>query len=232
MAKGPEASPLLARRSLNRYYATLEGSAVELRAVAKRMDCSLNDVYIAVLCGGLARYHERMGMPVASIPLAMPVSIRRPEDPIDSNRFVGARIAAPLSATDVAERAGRIRAAVLEVRAEPALGAFNVLAPVAGRLPMWLLSSLVKVPPSDVQASNFPTWTEPRYLGRAKLLSTFNFGPLALSALMSVMVTYSGNFNIGLNIDPVAVSEPSTLVELIANELDLLLSPSPIAVGS
>ena len=34
MAKGPAASPLLARRSLGRYYATLEGSAVELRAVA------------------------------------------------------------------------------------------------------------------------------------------------------------------------------------------------------
>ncbi len=230
MAKGSVPSPLLTRRTLRRYYGTIQGETNALRDAAKRLECSLNDLYVACLCGGLGRYHERMGIPVGSIPLAMPVSIRRPEDPIDTNRFVGARIEAPLLPADVGERAALIRARVRQVRAEPALGAVNALAPALSALPMWLLTSVVPVEPSDVQASNFPTWPETRYLGNGRLLTTYNFGPLALSALMTVMVTYDGTFDIGLNLDAGAISDPAALTELIGAEFNEVVSPSRIEV--
>jgi diacylglycerol O-acyltransferase len=230
MASGPAPSPLLARRGLRRHYGTLAGPADQLRAAAKRMDCSLNDVYVAVLCGGLGRYHERMGMPVASLPLAMPVSVRRPEDPLDSNRFAAVRIEAPLAVTDPAERVQLIGERVRRARAEPAMTAFNTLAPAASMLPPWLLSSVLAIPPSDVQASNIRSWQETRYLGSAVLTRTFNFGPLAMSALMSVLVTLGETFDIGLSIDCDAVREPAALVELIGAELDALVTPGQIEV--
>jgi hypothetical protein len=59
---------------------------------------------------------------------------------------------------------------------------------------------------------------------------TFNFGPLAMSALMSVLVTLGETFDIGLSIDRDAVREPATLVELIGAELEALLTPSRIEV--
>jgi diacylglycerol O-acyltransferase len=228
MASGPTPSPLLARRGLRRYYGTVSGSTNQLRDAAKRMECSLNDVYIAALCGAVGRYHERMGLPVESIPLAMPVSVRRPDDPIDSNRFVGARIEAPLAVADVSERAKLIHERVVAVRSEPALGAISVFAPVASLLPMWVLTSVLTLQPSDVQASNIPSWTESQYLGSAKLISTYSFGPLAMSALMSVLATYDDDFDIGLNIDPDAFSDPSALVEMIAAEFEALVSPGQI----
>jgi diacylglycerol O-acyltransferase / wax synthase len=230
MATGPTPSPLFARRGLRRHYGTVSGSTNELRDAAKRMECSLNDVYIAALCGGVGRYHERMGLPVASIPLAMPVSLRRPDDPIDTNRFVGARIDAPTAVADVAERAKLIHERVLAVRSEPALGAISVLAPAASLLPMWLLTSVLAIQPSDVQASNIPSWTETQYLGSAVLTATFSFGPLAMSAVMSVMATYDDNFDIGLNIDADAVSDPGALVELIGAEFEALVSSGQIEV--
>jgi WS/DGAT/MGAT family acyltransferase len=230
LAPGPAPSPLLARRGLRRHYGTVGGPAAELRAAAKRMDCSFNDVYVAVLCGGLGRYHERMGMPVKSLPLAMPVSVRRPEDPLDSNRFAAVRIEAPLAVTDPAERAQLIGEQVRRARAEPAMTAFNAVAPAASMLPSWLLSSVLAIPPSDVQASNIRSWQETRYLGSAALTRTYNFGPLAMSALMSVLVTLGETFDIGLSIDCEAVREPAALVELVGAELDALVTPSRIEV--
>ncbi len=230
MSPEPAPSPLLARRGLRRHYGTVAGPADELRAAAKRMDCSFNDVYVAVLCGGLGRYHERMGMPVKSVPLAMPVSVRRPEDPLDSNRFAAVGIDAPLAVTDPGERAQLIGEQVRRARAEPALTAFNALAPAASMLPPWLLTSVLAIPPSDVQASNIRSWPQTRYLGSAAVTRTFNFGPLAMSAIMSVLATYSETFDIGLSIDRDAVREPAALVELIGAELDALVTPSRIEV--
>jgi hypothetical protein len=108
--------------------------------------------------------------------------------------------------------------------------AFNAVAPAASMLPSWLLSSVLAIPPSDVQASNIRSWQETRYLGSATLTRTYNFGPLAGSALMSVLVTLGETFDVGLSIDSDAVREPTALVELIGAELEALVTPSRIEV--
>lgn len=230
MAAGPTPSPLLARRGLRRALSTISGPTQSLRAAAKRMDVSLNDAYLAALCGGIGRYHDRMGLPVGSIPLALPVSIRKPDDPVDSNRFVGARIAAPLAVPELEERARQIRALVAQARTEPALTAVTALAPVASMVPMWLTMSLLGGQPADVQASNIPSWTRTQYLGPAALTATYSFGPLAMSAAMVVLATYDGDFDIGINVDADAVTDPVLLTELIAAEFDELIGPGQVEV--
>src|SRR6202012_1999316 len=103
---------------------------------------------------------------------ALPVSIRKPDDPIDNNRFVGARIAAPLSIDTLEDRARHIRELVGQARTEPALTAFAARAPAASMMPMWLTMSLLGGQPADVQASNIPSWTQTHYLGRAARTAT------------------------------------------------------------
>lgn len=230
LTAGPAPSPLLARRGLRRRVATISGPKQALRSAAKRMDVSLNDAYLAALCGGLGAYHDRLGLPVGTIPLALPVSIRKPDDPIDSNRFVGARIAAPLSIPALDERARRIRELVGQARTEPALTAFTALAPAASMVPMWLTMSLLGGQPADVQASNIPSWTRTQYLGPASLTATYSFGPLAISAVMAVLATYDDDFDLGLNLDTDAVKDPELLVTLIATEFDELIGPGQLEV--
>jgi diacylglycerol O-acyltransferase len=225
-----EPSPLLARRGLRRHWASVQGPVAELRAASHKLGCSLNDAYIAALCGGLGAYHEQLGTPVSEIPLALPVSIRRPEDPPDTNRFVGVRIAAPIGVSDIAERAGLIGERIRKARSEPALTAISALAPAISLMPLWLVSSLGSTQVSDVQASNLPSWPTRRYLGTAKLTATISFGPTAMSAMMSVLANYGGSFDIGLNIDVDAVAEPARLVCLVGEEFAQLIAPSQVEV--
>ena len=231
MTESPaDPSPLFARRGLRRYYGAVQGSTADLKAGAKRLNCSLNDAYIAALSGGIGRYHQGRGAAVDAIPLAMPVSTRRPDDPVDTNRFVGVRIAAPISEPDLAERARLVGERVQRAREEPALEALSSIAPVAGLLPMWLITSLAGSQHSDVQASNIASWPDPQYLGRAKVLGTLTFGPLAMSAMMVVLITYGGHFDVGFNIDTESIDDPAELVRLVGEEFQTLVGPGHVDV--
>jgi hypothetical protein len=123
-------SPLLRRRSLATRTHVLELPLTELRAAAKTVSASVNDAYLAALCGGLGRYHEVLGVPVDALPLALPVSLRSGADPASGNRFAGVTIAAPIGEPDPAERMKQIREQVIARRSEPALDVIGRLAPV------------------------------------------------------------------------------------------------------
>ncbi len=70
---------------------------------------SVNDAYIAALCGALRRYHEELGVPVTAIPLAIPINIRTDDDPAGGNHFGGARLVGPVGVVDPLERMRQIR---------------------------------------------------------------------------------------------------------------------------
>ena len=99
-------SPLLRRRSLVSRTVVLELPLADLRAAAKAVAgqggrrASVNDAYLAALCGGLGRYHEVLGVPVDALPLSLPVSLRSGDDPASGNRFTGVTIAAPVGESD------------------------------------------------------------------------------------------------------------------------------------
>jgi len=215
LAPGPEPSPALRRRGVKRHYLTLQLPFDDIRRAAKAVGGSVNDVYIAALLGGLARYHQRLGVPVGDIPFAMPVSVRRPEDPLDVNRFAGIRIAGPAGVADVAERARLTGLRVRAAREERAIEALSAVAPVASLLPMWVTEALLggQQSATDVQASNIPGWPEPVYLAGAQMTGSFSFAPLAGTAMMIVMTSYAGSCCMGVNVDADAVTEPELLEE-------------------
>ncbi len=75
---GPPAppSPLLRRRSLGRRFEWLEFPLDRFRRAAKAAGGSVNDAYIAGICGALRLYHDELGVPIDAMPLAMPVNLR------------------------------------------------------------------------------------------------------------------------------------------------------------
>jgi hypothetical protein len=206
----------LARRGLRRRYATLRVPLADLHAAARAMHVSLNSAYVAAVVGGLARYHEALGVVVPELSVAMPISIRRPGDSAEENRFVGARIVAPACGTDVGERSQVIAERVRAVRDEPALEAFTVLAPVMSRIPMWVTASLAgSMGQSDVQISNIPGYPHATYLADARVVGFHGFGPLAGAALMVVMTSADGSCDVAFNLDADAVTDPDLLMKCI-----------------
>jgi diacylglycerol O-acyltransferase len=223
MASPPvEPSPVLRRRSLRRRLATLETSLDELKRAGKAAGGSVNDAFLAAVCGGVRRYHDHFGVPIDEMPMAIPISLRTADDPAAGNRWAGARLALPVGETDPAERIRRIRELVLTARDEPALNALNIMAPIAARLPTWLLTATMgrNVTIHDMQVSNVPGSPIDMYFAGAKIDRMYGFGPLPGPAAMIVMTTHAGVAGIGINLDPAAITEPDTFLECLEQGID------------
>lgn len=211
-------SPLLRPRSGTSWrFGVLECPLAELKAAAKSAAGSLNDAYVAALLGGMRRYHERHGKPIDEMPMAMPVSLRKADDPMGGNKFAGAFFAAPVGIEDPAERIATIRGIVLTLRTEPALDTFAMVAPVLNRIPSavgglvydWIGSA------ADLSASNVPGVPYPVYMAGAKVERVFPFGPLPGVAVMAAMISHSGTCCFGINMDGGAVKDPDVLLECL-----------------
>lgn len=204
-----EPSPLLRSRSLSRRLETVDVPLDGLRRAAKDHGCSVNDAYIAAVCGVLRLYHERLGAPVDAVPLVLPVSVRDDHDPAGGNQWAIVRIAAPVGEPDPVQRMLAIREHVMSGRAEPAINAADAMAPLLARLPMPLVMALgnenIK---TDVQASNIPGHRQDTYIGGAKVLRNMPFGPLPGAAMMMVMLSHVGRCHVGINYDTASVTEP------------------------
>ena len=79
--RAAEPSPLLLRRSLTTRTEAIDMKLSDFHRAAKAAGGSINDAYLAALCGALGRYHEALGVPIATLPMAVPVNLRSASDP-------------------------------------------------------------------------------------------------------------------------------------------------------
>jgi diacylglycerol O-acyltransferase len=210
-------SPLLAQRSRSYRFDALDVPLEELKAAGKAAGGSLNDAYVAALLGGFRLYHEHFGRPLDELTMAMPISLRRGDHPLGGNRFAGVRLAAPVGEPDAGERIRLVHELVVTARGEPALDVFGLLAPALTRLPMSLVARVYAAQTTrlDLQASNVAGLPYPAYLAGARIDRMLPFGPLPGCAVMATLLSYAGTCEVGLNIDPAAVTEPELFVDCV-----------------
>lgn len=220
-------SPLLENRQGTAWrFRVLECPLDDLKGAADAAGGSLNDTYVAALLGGLRRYHEHHGVDLDELPIAMPISLRKADDPMGGNKFAGAYFAAPMGVTDPAERIAILRGIVLTLRTEPALDTLSLVAPLLNRVPSGvggLAFSLVGSA-ADLSVSNVPGVPHAVYMAGARVERMFPFGPLPGVAVMAAMVSHGGTCCIGLNIDGSAVSDPDVLVRCLEQGLAEVLA--------
>jgi WS/DGAT/MGAT family acyltransferase len=209
-------SPLLAGRSLRRRCAAFEVQLDDMKRAGKAVGASVNDVYLGCVTAALRRYHEALGETADTLPMAIPVNLRTPDDPAAGNHFGAILMAAPIGVKDASERLEVIGRAVREGRTEPAIGAIGMMAPVLARLPTAALRSIAgSTPKPDVQASNIPGPKTPIYIAGTKILKCYAFGPVPGVAAMFTMQSIAGTCFIGVNYDPAAI----TRADLFARSL-------------
>ncbi|MGB4808816.1 MAG: WS/DGAT domain-containing protein, partial [Candidatus Phosphoribacter baldrii] len=206
---------------------TLECPLADLRAAAKRAGGSVNDAYLAALLGGLRRYHEHHGVDIDEIPMTVPVSMRRSDDPMGGNKFAGAMLAAPIGIVDPAERVAALRGVILAQLAEPALDSFSILTPVVNRLPSAVGAAVMGLGAvTDLSASNMPGLPYEVFMAGARVERVFPFGPLPGVAVMAAMVSHVGTCCIGLTIDGTGVADVDVLMQCMEDGLDEVLGIS------
>lgn len=217
-------SPLMTARGLSRRLRTLEVPLADLRAAGKAAGGTLNDAYLAALLGGLHAYHRQHGIPVAEVPMALPVSLRQTGHSLGGNRFAGAYIAGP-DESDPAARIREIHERVLRAREEPALDFLGATARLTSKLPNTVLAALsIKMAASiDLQASNIPGLGRKAYLAGAEIERMFVFGPVPGSAIMSTLLSHEGICCIGIAMDHAAVPDPDQLLSCLQVSFDEVL---------
>jgi diacylglycerol O-acyltransferase / wax synthase len=221
-------SPLLRRRSLVSRTMVLELPLADLRAAAKavavsdgRGRASVNDAYLAALCGGLGRYHEVLGIPVDALPLALPVSLRAGDDPASGNRFTGVTIAAPVGESDPAERMRQVREQVIARRSEPAIDVISQLAPVLALLPDEALYEVFeRITPADVQASNVPGYPYETFLAGARVDRQYGLGPLPRVGMMAILISRAGTCTVAFRYDTASFTAADQLEKCLQAGFD------------
>lgn len=223
---GPVAdpSPVLRRRSLSSRSEAIDIRLSDLHKAAKAAGGSINDAYLAGLCGALRLYHEALGVPVDSLPMAVPVNLRSDADPAGGNRFAGVNLAAPIGVVDPDVRIKKVRLQMTRKREERAIDMVGAIAPVLSLLPDTVLESMAgSIVNSDVQASNVPVYAGDTYLAGAKILRQYGVGPLPGVAMMVVLVSRSGYCTITARYDRAAVTDPDLFARCLLTGFDEVL---------
>lgn len=226
-AKPPaKPSPLLAGGTGRVWrFHTLECPLSELKKAGKSAGGSVTDAFIASLLGGLRIYHEKHDVAIDELPMMMPVSMRKSDDPSGGNKFAGSMLAGPIGLADPAERIAAIHGLVLSVRSEPALMLLGGIAPVFNRIPPaaahFALSRVGAA--ADMSASSVPGIPFETYVAGAKVERMIPFGPLPSVAVMATMVSHCGTCCFGLNIDGTAVKDDDVLADCFQQGLDEVL---------
>ncbi|HKI40103.1 MAG: WS/DGAT/MGAT family O-acyltransferase [Mycobacterium sp.] len=235
MNRAAEPSPLLRRRSLASRTEAIDIPLSDLHKAAKAGGGSINDAYLAGLCGALRRYHEALGVPISTLPMAVPVSLRAEADTAGGNRFTGVNLAAPVGTVDPVSRMKKIRAQMTQRRDEPAMNIVGSIAPVLSVLPTAILEGITgSVVGSDVQASNVPTYPGDTYISGAKILRQYGIGPLPGVAMMAVLISRGGWCTITVRYDRASVRNEPLFAQCLLDGFDEILAlagdPVPRAV--
>jgi diacylglycerol O-acyltransferase / wax synthase len=224
---GPAAapSPVLLRRSLSSRSEAIDIVFGDLHKAAKAAGGSINDAYLAGLCGALRRYHEAMGVPVDTLPMAIPVNMRSDNDPAGGNRFAGVNLAAPISLVDPERRIQSIRSQMTRKKDERAVNMVGVIAPVLSLLPDSLLEGMAgSVVSSDVQASNVPVYPGDTFVAGAKILRQYGLGPLPGVAMMVVLVSRAGYITVTTRYDRASVTDAELFARCLQDGFDEVLA--------
>ena len=220
----PARSPLLERRSLAHRFEKFGVPLTSAKAVAAKLSGSVNDVYVTGVTGALGLYHERMSVPCHELRMAMPISTRG-DDEESANSFTPARVLVPVQPKDPATRFQLVHERLHGLRDEPAVTAAGSLAGLLSALPSSMLVALTRSQARtiDFATSNLRGSPVDLYLGGARIEANYPMGPRAGCALNVTLLSYLDSLDMGINIDPVAVSDPATLLDCLDESFGALL---------
>jgi diacylglycerol O-acyltransferase / wax synthase len=218
-------STVLTGRSLRRHFEVFTVDMPAAREAAKRLGGSLNDVFVTGVAGALGRYAEKSGGAADELRMAMPVSTRERGERA-ANRFVPTRLLVPTDPHDVRERFTTTAERMRSTRSEPALAAAELLAGFASGLPTSMLVAAThsQTRTIDFATSNLRGSPVPLYLAGARIVANYPIGPRTGCALNVTLLSYCDELNMGLNIDPAAVSDVPLLMTCLAESFDELLN--------
>ena len=204
-------SPIMAQRGTTYHFAVFDVPFGEMKAASKRRKSSVNDIFLASVSTGMARYHDRYGKPADQLRFNIPISLRSAsKDGSAANAVTIARFPLPVNNASIDERLEAAHEQVRRWREEPALTLANPLADASWLVPVPVLASAAKK--SDVTTSTVPGPPIPLYIAGSRAVGIWPLVATIGAAVNITLVTYDNTAFIGLSADDRAVPDLEILV--------------------
>ncbi len=206
-------SQVMVGRMLTSNFRVMEVPVDALHKASKAAGGRLNDGFIAGITSGLHLYHQRHGIEVDELRVAMPISLREDGHEEGGNHITIMRFPVPIGSLSVKERITALHQVVEEVRHERSLPHTSTIAGFLNLMPKGVIGAIMKG--VDFLASNVPGVPTPMWLEGQRVVRFFPFGPTAGSAVNITLMSYNGTCCIGVNSDAAAIPDPDTLLDCL-----------------
>ncbi len=199
-----------------------------VRSIAKRMDATINDVWVAAVAGALRAYLQEQGEPAArrALRAAVTFNLRNKGDAfLLGNHFGLVAVDLPSDEADAVSRLAQTRAHMNAIKASHQPHATMFFLTLTGFLPRWLQAVLLKVftAKGSVVLTNVEGPPEPRYLAGARLQDARCWVPQAgTMGVGFALMSYAGQIQISMFADRQQVRDPQRLMNLVGEAFTAL----------
>lgn len=212
--------PLLQGRSLSTHFELLRLPLDDLKAAGHRAGGKLNDAFVGGILLAFKLYHRRLGSDTDALRMAMPINIRTADGPTTAgNAFVPARFQVAVGSDDPLTLLRETHDHLQRVVHEPAYALVDPLSNLLNRFPATVTTQIFgsMMRGLDFQASNVPGSPFPLYLRGHEVVDLVPFGPMAGAGANITLMSYRGHLNIGVNVDPAAVTDPALFLACLVD---------------
>ncbi len=206
----PGGSPLWQNRSRHRHLEYVQVPLDGLKQAAKMLGGSINDAFMIGLTEGAVRYHAERDTVVDAFNTSFVLSTRT-DSKMGGNSFTPVLVQVPGHPGSFETRMSEIRTAIADAREKSERGGgISGLSGVINLLPTSVVTRTARSQAGriDFATSNLRGAPFPLFCAGAKVLATVCMGPVAGTAANATGLSYDGNFDIGLFLDPVAIDDP------------------------
>ncbi len=216
-------SPLWTRRSLRRHLEMLRAPFGPTKDAARRLGGTLNTAFVTLAADAAGHYHDRAGSPVETLRASMAISTRNENS--GANAFTLTRLIVPTGPMPIEERFRAIHELVTSARQGVSSSTVDTLAGIAAALPGPVVTRLARLQTQtvDFATSNVKGAPMPVYVAGAQILENYPVGPLVGVACNLTLLSYLGSLDIGLHLDPAAVTDPAAMRSSLERSLRRLL---------
>jgi diacylglycerol O-acyltransferase len=215
-------SPLMTERRLVRHLCVHQVPLAELKGAAHACEATLNDAFLAAVTGGMRRYHERHGAEIGDLHVTMPLSLRTETDGLGGNRITLMRFDVPARIPRADTRMRAIHTRASRMRSERSLPYTQAIAGALNLLPRSYLTAMLRH--VDFLASDVPGIPVPVWLGGARVLVQYPFGPTIGSAVNVTLMSYVDTCAVGVDVDTGAVPDLEVFLECLREGFDEVLA--------
>ena len=221
----PAGSELWRNRSRRRHAEALSVPFEGARSAAHALGGTINDFFLTGAVEAARRYHLDLGVEPERFHVTFVVSTHTDNDD-SANAFSPVPVEVPAGPMSLSDRFAAVSSLASSKRGQVhGGGPLASMAALASLLPTPMVTGIARDQAShiDFATSNLLGFVGDSFVAGAKTLHSYPFGPVAGTAFNLTMMSMAGSLDLGVNIDPAAVTEPERLARCLdAAYADLL----------